>query len=1296
MLQKSSAKYLALGTALAVPALLLACLAWVFSTSAGAQWLFRQLPSTVEGLEVAAVRGTLADELVLAGIEYSNDSLSVSVKELNLRWQPLQMLGMTVSVEALFVDGVAVELHETDDTKEPSSPFSVDDLQLPVDVLLSKLQLSNLSVLNGEAEQHIDSIALALQWSDSLIRLDSLSVESPDIALNGQLEAGLKPEMPLAGSVTWRAPLAELGESRGELTLSGSTELLTLKLLADGALPLQLEGQTQQLFTDPGWDLVLTVPELSLIAAGSPVVIAGELRSQGKLTGYAVDAEGTADLLDLAPLQFSLSAQGDDTTLVLGLLRIETAPYALAARGNVSWQDAIVVAIEHSIEVNDTSTLSEALPPQLSGEGRLNLQLRDEVLSLSEITLALAASPLTLSASGEVQLAGPAPDMDLQLDWQSITWPLDAASPDVNSTGQARITGSPDAWALTLNADVAGDSVPASEWQGALRGNASEASIDSLQGQLLSGTLELNGTVAFADKTRWDVLLQGQGIDPAELAPDWPGRLAFSARSAGQLVDDGPVGSVVLESVSGTLADAPLEAVASIALAGERTVIESLNASLGGNQVALRGLVQGNDIDIDLEGRLGQLGLFSEGADGLLQLSGSVAGTIEKPSIAARATGDDILLAGQPLQSLSIDVQGSLDASAPLRVNVDAVGDQGNPESSFSTLSLKVNGTTRAHELTLSADALGDHVKATLTGGLGDDSQWQGELEQLRVRAPAPVGAWALQSAAALHLSAESAELQRACLRPARGVRGELCLAAEWVSDGDANLTLGITELQLRRLLADLTGTVSGSAQAMLSPQGDLVAEAEFTATEGTVRFDTGDGFAAVDHGGGKLTAEVAENGLSAKLVSKPLAAGQINAQVVVPALNSLPVADALPLTGTIDIDLPDLSGLQAWVPDLEAVAGALEARLALSGSVDAPQIGGRAALTGGAAQVPTAGLVFSDASLILDEIPSQANVMKLNGAVSSGPGKLLLDGTVDLGALSADVSVQGDRFEVYNTRDAVARIAPDLSLQYAGDQLRVRGRVDVNRADITPQLSLRAGSGTDTADDAEQRVYLTPSPDVVIVGSEAETLNAVADALPFDLDSEVILDLGDSVAIDALGFVGNVTGAVTFINPPGRREPVPLANGRLAVEKGTFKAFSQDLEIQTGQLVFRNDLATEPELNLRAVRWIDNDPLVSAAGVQVTGSLEEPVLELFSTPQLSQAEIQSYLLTGSSASDRDTTALSIGTYIRPKLYVGYGYNVLEETSEFNALYTINPRYGAQISVGEADNNVGLTFTHEN
>mgnify|MGYP001827746189 CR=1 FL=1 len=199
---------------------------------------------------------------------------------------------------------------------------------------------------------------------------------------------------------------------------------------------------------------------------------------------------------------------------------------------------------------------------------------------------------------------------------------------------------------------------------------------------------------------------------------------------------------------------------------------------------------------------------------------------------------------------------------------------------------------------------------------------------------------------------------------------------------------------------------------------------------------------------------------------------------------------------------------------------------------------------------------------------------------------------------------------------------------------------------------------------------------------------------MPFTLDSEVVVDLGEQVSVNALGFVGRITGLVIFTNPPERNDPVPIARGSVEVREGTFRSFGQDLEIQTGQLLFRAVPATEPELNLRAVRWIDNDPLVTLAGVRVSGSPAEPTLELFSTPQLETAEIQSYLLTGRSPASRDS-ALTIGTFIRPKLYVGYGYNLLEETSEFDALYTISPRYGAQASVGEADNNIGVTFTYE-
>jgi autotransporter translocation and assembly factor TamB len=221
------------------------------------------------------------------------------------------------------------------------------------------------------------------------------------------------------------------------------------------------------------------------------------------------------------------------------------------------------------------------------------------------------------------------------------------------------------------------------------------------------------------------------------------------------------------------------------------------------------------------------------------------------------------------------------------------------------------------------------------------------------------------------------------------------------------------------------------------------------------------------------------------------------------------------------------------------------------------------------------------------------------------------------------------------------------------------------------------------------------PSRDVVVVNAPEEAIESARQpAAPFRIDNQIQLILGDRVKVNTLGFISRITGAVTFTNRPDQRELIPMANGRLSVEDGTFRAFGQDLDIETGQLIFADVPATEPELNVRAVRWIDNDPQVTAAGVLITGSVTEPTLELFSRPQLEASEVQSYLLTGRSSADKDDV-LSIGTYLNPRTYLGYGYNLLEKTSEFNSLFSITPRYGIGANLGEADNNINLTFTYE-
>lgn len=465
---------------------------------------------------------------------------------------------------------------------------------------------------------------------------------------------------------------------------------------------------------------------------------------------------------------------------------------------------------------------------------------------------------------------------------------------------------------------------------------------------------------------------------------------------------------------------------------------------------------------------------------------------------------------------------------------------------------------------------------------------------------------------------------------------------------------------------------------------------------------ETSQGRQRLAHGGGQLALDIGAGGLDASLDFRPLQDGRIRAELTLPELNRLPLAAFQPLAGSITAELPDLSGLQGWVTDLESVSGRLDADFRLGGDLQRPAIEGRLALTEGAAAVPAAGLSLRDIELRLLTDPAQPDQMLLSGGLLSGKGRLELDGRLQPDGGRLFLTIQGEGVEVFDTRDARVLVSPDLALEWGDELLRLRGRVVVPRASITPQLNLLPGVASPQKNpdvavaeaQAETAELIAPSPDVMVLGEDRLPVSSAGETLPFRLDSEVQLVLGEKVKVTAVGFSGRIVGAVMFRNRPGQSSLLPSADGRFSIEDGSFRAFGQDLDIETGQVIFRKVPVTAPEVNLRAVRWIDNDPLVSAAGVQVTGPLASPVLELFSRPQLDQTEIQSYLLTGRSASAEESV-LSIGAYLHPKLYVGYGYNLLQETSEFDALYTITPRYGIEASVGEADNTVGATITYE-
>ena len=88
----------------------------------------------------------------------------------------------------------------------------------------------------------------------------------------------------------------------------------------------------------------------------------------------------------------------------------------------------------------------------------------------------------------------------------------------------------------------------------------------------------------------------------------------------------------------------------------------------------------------------------------------------------------------------------------------------------------------------------------------------------------------------------------------------------------------------------------------------------------------------------------VGSDGLAAEFQLRALERGSAQAELRLPQLNRLPLAEPQPLSGRIRAMLPDLVGVQAWVPELEATAGSLSADLRLAGSLDAPQVLGELA----------------------------------------------------------------------------------------------------------------------------------------------------------------------------------------------------------------------------------------------------------------------------------------------------------------------------------------------------------------
>jgi len=157
--------------------------------------------------------------------------------------------------------------------------------------------------------------------------------------------------------------------------------------------------------------------------------------------------------------------------------------------------------------------------------------------------------------------------------------------------------------------------------------------------------------------------------------------------------------------------------------------------------------------------------------------------------------------------------------------------------------------------------------------------------------------------------------------------------------------------------------------------------------------------------------------------------------------------------------------------------------------------------------------------------------------------------------------------------------------------------------------------------------------------------------------------------------------------------EPVPLAQGAYTI-KGKVDVYGPILNIKNGSISFPGVPADNPLLNIRAGRDIYGNTQIRRAGVQVIGSLKNPVLEAYTVPITNEDRAWALLVTGSDFDQgQGVNGFDIGTYIAPKLYVSYGISLFEDENVLSVRYDLKKGFGVKVTSGQRETGLDVSYT---
>lgn len=1235
----------------AVLLILVAAILWVLNTTSGTRTAIGLAQRALDGnLSVASIDGTLAGPLMLRDLRFVDPAskLSVAVARIDFDAALLALLGMRVHVVNAQVSGLDVMLGPPKEEEPPPQDQQPFSMQAPIDVLVESLSLRDAVVRRSDEELiRIDTAAFAGSWIGTAIDIRQLDVRSP------------QGEIHFAGSVNE----AETYTGTGEGTFS--------------------------------WT-------------------AAETTYAGRIEADARDEDTKVELAITSPLRANLNVQ---------LVQKDTLPWFLRLE---------VPSFDPREELMPESSL-ESLAATLRGEGTLNrgalqgdIVINGETLRFERIAFErterrldldarLLAGGGALDAQARVRLDAEPVDANVEARWGEITIPEQWASQVLKTEGRLTFEGS--AQGYRANGSVRlGPPEQLANIELAVEGSPSAIEVRQFDIVQTDGRLAARGNVTLQPQIGWVFDADAKRFDPGDFATAWPGDLNFELHTDGAIEEAGPRATVQLNNLRGQLRGRALSGTADMQLLPNKHL--SGNADLRSGESRVRLQAQSGEV-MDALARIDvpSLGDWVPNAGGELRANFTARGTWPELRIEGNAKGrelrlDDLRVGGMQLE-LNVTNPTAPDGALELRITDAAAAGM-----EIASMQAQASGNAESHRLELSARGKPLGTDLALSGSMREGA-WSGTVQQLILDVQ-DAARLALERPVDIAYSPEETRVSQACFADG-DIR--LCFDANLQADGslDARYSLRAIPLALANAFASadsslsFSGTIGGEGDIHRNSEGEMRGTARIESSRGEIGQRAAESepvdvllsFADLS-----INADFEADRARARMAARLNETGSLNGELALAGLGQ----EVTQLEGSLAASLPSIAVIELFAPQLANVQGAVDLRAGVRGTLDEPDIEGALRLTDLAAEVPEFGLRLKNGHLSVT--PSGTRTFEIDGGIESGEGQLAWDGTLRLEGAS-DLSIKGQRFLAANMPGARVIVEPNIDIDHVAERVTVKGQVRIPEADINLQ-EMPSGTGGGAK----------VSSDVVVVDAETQE-EAQAEALPVYADVTIIL--GEKVELAGFGLVSQVAGQLAVRERPG--EPT-AGSGEIRVG-GTYKAYGQDLTIEQGSLLFANTPLDNPNLRITATRQVGD----VKAGLRVTGNAKSPVLTVFSNPEMGQADALSYLVAGKPLDEigqgegegdavqtaarslgtaaggllaknlgkrlgvdeigiKDDemiggSAFTIGQYLSPRLFLGYGVGLFEPGEVVTLRYSLTKALSLQAQRGTDESRAGVEFRIE-